>query len=132
MGIENDDDLDALILFDVTPDPNSPLGFIPEPNGSLDRGLDMALFSLNTFSSSTFTFTGNEYIPGVKEHLSPADILFTDFNFGFSLWAAAPDIGLFPDDELDALDTREVPEPSAVLGILVAGGLGLIGRKKKR
>lgn len=119
IGIDEEDDLDALILWDVV-----------NP-GQLDPGIDMALFSLNTFSPSTFTFTGNEYIPGVKEHLSPADVLFTNFTGSFSLWASAPDIGLFPDDELDALDTIPVPEPSAVLGILVASGLGMIGRNKK-
>ena len=78
MGIDELDDLDALILFDVTPDGMG--GFIPEPNGILDPELDQALFSLNTFSPSTFTFTGNEYIAGEKGNLSPADILYTNFN----------------------------------------------------
>ena len=121
IGIDALDDLDALILFDVTPDGLG--GFIPEPNGVLDPGLDQALFSLSSFSPSTFTFTGNPYNPGVKEFLSPADILFTDFTGDFSLWASAPEIGLFPDDEVDALDTT-VPEPSSPLSLLAIGILG--------
>ena len=117
IGINELDDLDALILWDVI-----------NP-GVLDRGIDMALFSLNTFSPSTFTFTGNEYIPGIKGFLSPADILFTDFDTifpngqKFRLWASAPEIGLFPDDELDALDTL-VPEPSSSIPLIVLGMLG--------
>lgn len=124
MGINELDDLDALILWDVG------------RRGYLDPGEDMALFSLRTISSpSTFTFPGPDkpYIPGKKGNLSPADILWTDFTGDFELWAPAEEIGLFPDDELDALDTIiPVPEPSAVLGIFVLGGLGLIGRKKKQ
>ena len=111
IGIDEEDDLDALILFDVTPDGMG--GFISEPNGILDPGLDQALFSLSTFSPSTFTSTGNSYNPGVKGFLSPADILKTDFTGDFSLWAAASELGLLPDDELDTLDTTvaDVPEP---------------------
>lgn len=133
IGIDELDDLDALILFDVTPDPNSPLGFITEPNGVLDPGLDQALFSLNTFSPSTFTFSGTDYIPGVKGFLSPADILYTDFSTEFefipgvkqkfTLWASAEEIGLFPDDEVDALDTVPVPEPSSNIALIALGAL---------
>ena len=136
IGLLPDDDLDALILFDGC------------TFGELDLkpNCDFALFSVSTFSPSAFTYTGNSYIPGVREFLSPADILFTDFTGDFSLWAKAEDIGLFPDDELDALDILPngdngvgpkfppIPEPSSTLGLLVLGTLGVgskILRKKR-
>lgn len=134
IGIEDDDDLDALILWDVTVIDRDAGIFIPKPNGMLDPGFDMALFSLNTFSVSTFTGSGNDYIPGKKGNLSPADVLFTDFETEFEvmpgvtqkfkLWASAPQIGLYPDDELDALDTISVPEPSSKLGLIALSVLG--------
>jgi hypothetical protein len=93
----------------------------------------MAWFSLSTFSPTTFTFTGNPYVPGVPGFLSPADVLVTDFTGGFSLLAPAPLLGLDPQDELDALDTPGVPEPPS----LVALGLLLFitaraARKRRR
>ena len=97
-------------------------------NNKADPGIDKALFSLSTFSSSTFTFTGNSYIPGRQGFLSPADILFTDFTGTFSLWASAADIGLDELDELDALDT--IPEPGSLI-LLVSGLLGLVATKKR-
>jgi len=109
IGLLDDDDIDALILFDMNQD------------NVATPGVDLALFSLSSFSPSTFTATGNPYIPGLQEFLSPADILFTDFSGSFSLWTAAGDIGLDEYDELNALDT--VPEP----GILVLIGTGLLG-----
>jgi hypothetical protein len=112
MGIDDTDDLDALILWDVF-----------EP-GVLNPGIDMALFSLSTFSTSAFTFSGNSYQAGVKGSLSPADILLTDFSRSFSLWASANDIGLFPDDEVDALDTVPVPESSSSIALIALGTLG--------
>jgi hypothetical protein len=118
-----------LILWDV---------FQP---GVLNPGIDMALFSLSTFSTSAFTFSGNEYIAGKKGNLSPADILFTDFQTEFEvmpgqkqkfkLWASANDIGLFPDDEVDALDTVLVPEPSSSIALIALGTFG-IGSALKR
>jgi hypothetical protein len=131
IGIDEKDDLDALILWDVTVKEDGTV--IPIPNGVLDPGYDMALFSLNTFSPSTFTFSGNEYIAGKKGNLSPADILFTDFQTEFevmpgqkqkfTLWASALDIGLFPDDDVDALDTV-IPEPSSSIALIALGTLG--------
>lgn len=118
IGLDPLDDLDALALWDVV-----------NP-GRLDPGIDMALFSLSTFSPSAFTYSGNPYMPGLKYFLSPADILFTDFQTEFlpgqkfTLWASAAEIGLRPDDELNALDTV-VPEPSTIL--LTASGLGVLG-----
>ncbi len=119
-GIDDTDDLDALVLWDkINP-------------GILDPGIDMALFSLSTFSTSTFTFSGTSYNPGVKGFLSPADILFTDFTGDFSLFASAPGIGLLPDDNVDALDTIIVPEPSSVAGLFLVLGLGVLSNRQKR
>ena len=110
IGLDPFDDLDALVLLDVI-----------NP-GVLDPRVDLALFSLSTFSSSAYTFSGNPYSPGVKGFLSPADILFTDFTGSFSLWASASDIGLYSYDEVNALDT--VPEP-ATITLMVIGFAGL-------
>jgi hypothetical protein len=117
MHLYPDDDIDGLILWDV---------FQP---GILNPGIDQALFSLTQFSPSTFTFTGNQYIPGVQDFLSPADILFTDFTGGFTLWASAEAIGLRPDDNLDALDT--IPEPSSIFLLLAGFGSLWAVRAKK-
>lgn len=126
IGLFNEDDLDALILQD-----NCSFGV-------LDPGCDIALFSVSTFSPSAFTFTGNPYIPGVQEFLSPADILLTSFTGSFSLFAEAEAIGLFPDDEVDALDTLPpsppIPESASTIGLLLLGTLGIsstiLGKKK--
>jgi hypothetical protein len=124
MGIDDFDDLDALVLWDVF-----------EP-GVLNPGIDQALFSLSTFSASAFTFTFNAYRPGVKGSLSPADILLTDFSGDFSLWASALDLGLDPLDELDALDTIEavskVPEPLGILGTISIFGLAAFCSRKPK
>jgi hypothetical protein len=102
IGLDSGDDLDALVLLD--------LGTF----GVLDPGVDMALFSISTFSPSALT-SGGIY--------SPADILFTDFTGSFSLWASAVDIGLDPYDEVDALDT--VPEPATIF-LMAIGFAGLV------
>lgn len=81
LGIDSDDDLDALVLFDIF------------NHGTLNRGVDIAIFSLHTFSPSTFTGSGTTYIPGVKGHLSPADILITSFTGSFGLFRSAADMG---------------------------------------
>jgi hypothetical protein len=119
MGLHSDDDLDGLILLD--------LGV----RGQVDPGIDMALFSLSTFSPSAFTFTGNPYLPGVAGALSPADILFTTFTGGFALAFRAADVGLLPGDNLEALDTvAAAPEPAGLLTL----GIGLlsVARWKRR
>lgn len=103
VGLDPGDDLDALALLDLG------------TQGVLDPGIDLALFSISTFSPTAIGFGGT---------FSPADILFTDFTGGFSIWAPAAEIGLRADDELNALDTK-IPVPSAIL--LVATGLvGLV------
>ncbi len=120
IGLEWGDDIDALVLLDR--------GEI----GVLDPGQDAALFSLSSFSSSTFTFTGASYVPGLGGSLSPADILFTDFTGAYSLHAPAADLGLRADDELDALATIPpvIPAPASIL--LLTSGLAALVRFRKK
>ena len=114
-------------MFDVTPTAD---GYNPVPNGVLDPGLDLALFSVSTFSPSTFTQSGGSYTPGLPGFLSPADVLFTDFTGEFSLFAPAAELGLASDDELNALDTA-IPEPlSLVVWSFLA--IGLLGWRELR
>ena len=81
--------------------------------------MDLALFSLSTFSNSVLP--PNSFV-------SSADILFTDFQGSYSVFASAADLGLRPDDELNALATDIVPEPASLLlwiG-LAAAGVGIV------
>lgn len=102
MGLLAEDDIDGLVL---------------------DVAHNSALFSLSTFSPTTFTGSGNTYDPlGGRGFVSPADIFFTKFDGSFKPWASAAELGLRPDDELNALDTV-VPEPST-LALTILGGIG--------
>jgi hypothetical protein len=107
IGLEDTDDIDALALYDVI-----------NP-GILDPGKDLALFSLSSFSSS------------LLGGFSPADILFTDFTGDFSRFASAAEIGLDVWDELDALDTVNVPEPLTILGTTTAIAFGAVFKRKQ-
>ena len=105
MGLDEADDIDSLILFDG--------GTI----GQLDPGIDRAIFSLSSFSPSTFTFTGNDYSPGLKGSLSPADLLLTDFSGSFSSCASGPSQGSDKEDENTGGSgggCEKVPEPTAI------------------
>lgn len=108
IGLDAADDIDALVLLDRDLD------------GECDPLVDLALFSLSTFSPSTFT--------GGAGPWSPADVLITDFSGSFSLFASAASLGLRDDDELDALDT--IPEPAS--GLLAAAGLVAVGVARRR
>lgn len=108
MGISPQSDLDALLLLD-----RGVLGGAAEP------GIDLALFSLSSLSPDTFTGSGGAYLPGVLGQLSPADVLYTTFDGTFQLYAKAADLGLLPDDELDALATP-VPGPLPIAGLAAA------------
>lgn len=105
IGLDPFDAIDGLILLDRALDQ------------SADPGVDIALFSLDPFSPDTFTFTGLPYLPCVPGHMSPADVCVTTFTGTFALWASAPDIGLRPDDNVDALDTVPEPTTSSLLGV---------------
>src|SRR5262249_41994051 len=54
---------------------------------------DVALFPLSPFSPDTFTTSGLPYAPGVRQQLSPGDILMTRFDGSFTLFATAGDLG---------------------------------------
>lgn len=118
IGLDADDDLDALILMDVTP--NGKGGFTREPNGVLDPGLDMAIFSLDPFSPSTFT--------GDDGLWSPADLLITSFLGDHSLLVLAEDFQLDMGDNVDALTI--IPAPGA--GLLLVVALALRRHRRRR
>lgn len=124
-GLDFDDDLDALILQDR--------GTI----GVLDPGLDTAYFSLTSDSPTTFTASGDPYVPVphgtpiVPGGVSAADILFTDFLGPITLAASADSIGLSEFDELNALANPE-PGTLALVGVGVAGFFCVRRRKQKR
>lgn len=107
IGLTAGDDLDGLILFDVTPDSGAPGGFLPIPNGVVDPGLDRALFSLDAFSPNTIT-------SGLGGSFRPGDVLSTDFSGTFSLLWSSSQLGLDDFDNVDALTA--IPEPGAALG----------------
>jgi hypothetical protein len=110
IGLSPGDDLDALVF---------------------DAAMNVALFSLSSFSPSTFTSSGNNYVPGAKGFLSPADVLVTGCDGTFDLWAPAAALGLNADDELDALDTfAPVPEP-ALLHLVALGVLAVAGYRQR-
>lgn len=106
MGLQDTDDLDALVLWDKKLDPVATLGE------------DVALFSLDSFSPTV--------LAGLA---SPADILRTNFDGSFTVWKTADLLGLAADDELNALDTV-VPTPAPLL--LLIPGLGLLHRSRRR
>ncbi|HJW30324.1 MAG TPA: hypothetical protein VJ508_13925 [Saprospiraceae bacterium] len=110
MGLLAEDDIDALVL---------------------DVAHNIALFSLSTFSPTTFTGSGNPYNPlGGSGFVSPADIFYTEFDGTFKPWASAAELGLRPDDELNALDTV-VPEPGTFV-LVTGGGIILLGWAKRK
>ncbi|HEY3244119.1 MAG TPA: PEP-CTERM sorting domain-containing protein, partial [Phycisphaerae bacterium] len=123
MGLMAGDDLDALMLLDVTPDPNAPGGFDEVPNGIVDPGLDLAIFSLDPFSPSTFT-------SGLGGTRSPADLLITSFNGNYGVFRTAAQIGLLTDDNVDALSMAAVPEPGSLL-ILTGSAVFLMSRRRR-
>ena len=81
------------------------------------------LFSLNTFSPTTFT--------GGAGSVSPADILYPDFTSTFSVWATAGDLGLFPDDELNALALVPAPSKLLLLGRRAGRACGILNTAKR-
>jgi len=111
IGGHNSDDIDALVLWDWNHVGGPHWG---GPGG--ERGIDYALFSLSPGSANLMQ------IPG----LSPSDIFFTDFSGWFATYATSADIGLLPDDNVDAA----IPEPATL--VLLVGGLPLLSRLRRR
>ena len=89
MGLRSDDQIDALVL---------------------DVAQNRALFSLTSFSPSTFT-------SGLGGSLSPGDILETQFMGSFTLFASASQLGLRDDDNVVGINT--VAEPASGLLLLL-------------
>ena len=145
-----EDNMDALILSDIT------AAEILFPDGYLDMGLDVALFSLSSESPTLWGTDGAPGIAGVDDDgingvddlgevglgddFSPADVFYTDFlrsfnplldwQAGGSLYATAEELGLLAKDNLNALDISVVPEPTTIF-LLGLGGLALMRRRKK-
>ena len=87
-----------------------------------EPGIDYALFSLSHGSASL-----NMY------QLSEADIFLTNFTGSFALYASAADLGLiggpglYPGDNVDALEI--IPEPTTI-ALLGLGGLALMRKRR--
>jgi hypothetical protein len=90
IGLLPGDDIDALALSDVA------------TLGSLDPGLDEALFSLHPGSPSVLV--GPDGMPGSGDEVSAADVFYTSFTGVFALYASAGALGLLFGDNLNALD----------------------------
>ncbi len=107
MGLQLNDDLDALALLDLNSD------------GIVALGTDMALFSLAP---------GSPTLAGLGA--SPADLFLTTFNGTSFVRYSAASLGLqAATDNVDALEVQ-VPEP-ATLGLLLLGGLTVFRRRRK-
>jgi hypothetical protein len=90
IGLLPGDDIDALALSDVA------------ILGSLDPGLDEALFSLHPGSPSVLV--GPDGIAASGDEVSAADVFYTSFTGVFTLYASAGALGLLFGDNVDALD----------------------------
>ncbi len=93
LGLQAGDVIDALAVSDVSPSKTCP----PIANRSADVNLDQALFSLAPGSPSLTT--GN---------ISAADILFSDFDGSYSVFAGHSSLGLLASDDVDALDIKPI------------------------
>lgn len=113
-GLPLSDSIDALAVWDLA-----------TVGGTVDAGIDYALFSLAPGSAS---LGGPDGIGGT---LDDADIFFTDFTGAFALFASDFDLGLlggdgFPfgppgtNDNIDALDIAVIPLPPAFILMLAA------------
>jgi hypothetical protein len=122
MGLQAGDAIDALILLDVTPDPREPRGYALRPDGIVDPGFDIAIFSLDPFSPSTITGGGDD------PTLTPGTLLLTKFDGTYEVLLAPEQLGLKPFDNVDGLSL--VPEPGTLLGVLV-GLAALVARGRR-
>ncbi|MGK7878502.1 MAG: hypothetical protein AB4060_00115 [Crocosphaera sp.] len=97
IGLQAGDIVDALVLSDVGNVGVGPSG--KAPNGVLDMG-DEALFSLAAGSPTLAT-----------SNLSAGDVLYTDFDGTFNLYAQYDHLGLEKTDDLNALDIKPGSPP---------------------
>jgi hypothetical protein len=129
LGVRTDS-IDALIVFD-----NDLIGGPGFEGPGAQSGVDYALFSLAPGSAS---LVAGAVTPG---GLSSSDVFFTDFSGAFALYAGSPSLGLVPaaggtpfggDDNIDALELEQVPEPSTHLLLAIGLGLTALGRGRSR
>jgi hypothetical protein len=127
MGLDSSgsgtDSIDALVVFD-----NGAIGGGGFGGPGAQPGIDYALFSLAPGSASL----------GLAG-LSASDVFFTDFSGAFALYAGSASLGLVPlpgalpfggDDNIDALELEQVPEPSTQL--LLGAGLAILCALRRR
>ena len=117
--VRNDLFGDQQLVFD--PNPDRDFKGIDAFNGG--EPTDLALFSLSPDSLSLGGFFDID--------LSPGDLFITDFDGTFSLYATAESLGLFFDDNLDALDVQ-IPEPTAIVLFTMALSLSFAARGRRR
>ena len=127
MGLDSSgagtDSIDALVVFD-----NNLIGGGGFGGPGAEAGIDYALFSLSPGSASLGALG-----------LSASDVFFTDFSGAFALYAGSASVGLVPlagaapfggDDNIDALELEQVPEPSTQL--LLGAGLAILTALRRR
>jgi hypothetical protein len=112
IGLDANDDIDALALLDLNYD------------GAANAG-DKALFSLAPGSPS---LAGPDGIFGNADDYSAADLFYTDFTNSSARLYTADSLGLLPADNVDALEVQ-IPEP-ATLGLLLIGGIAVARRRR--
>lgn len=124
LGLTAADVIDAIALSDLTIScpPSGPC-FGMTPNGSVDPGTDMVLFSLAPGSPTLLGPDGAPGLIGVNDDddgetdeadeaglgddYTPADILLSEFDGSFSVFASAESLGLLiSGDNVDGLDIR--------------------------
>ncbi len=127
LGLNIGDVIDALSVSDLSlGDPGNDLlqlepdgiGMAPLDIFGTKTTIDELLFSLapNSFS------VANVNHPTLARKLSPADILYSNLDGTYSIFANAEDLGLLATDNLNALDilSAVVPEPSTCLLLAMA------------
>jgi hypothetical protein len=108
MGLTSGDIIDALALSDVSPG-SSPGSHHMLRNGTLNVQLDEALFSLAAGSPSL-----------ASGGFSAADVFYTSFGGSNSVFARAADLGLLPQDDVDAIDIGPVPPDRAEQAVVIS------------